>query len=142
MASGVYWTGIAALVNGDVAWDTSDIRAQLTANTYTPNFVVHDYLNDVSGSKMSGTTDADLTMTAATVDTAEPAVECDNAEAGGTTTWSSVASGTTSGCVIYNNTGTASTSVLLCWNEFTTAKAANGSDIEVTWAAEGHIKFT
>ena len=45
--STAYREGLRAFSNKEIDWDTDDIRAQLIAPTYTPNFDTHEDMVDI-----------------------------------------------------------------------------------------------
>lgn len=143
MASGVYAKGIGALCGGAVDWDDGGItiNAQLTLSTYTPDFDTEDFRNDVESAKVSGTTDQEITGRAITYDAGNDRVHLDGPA---TITFTAV-TGTQSckGVALYKSLGgDSSNDPLICWNEFTALVTSNGSNIQVTFDTDGHVRFT
>lgn len=136
MASGVYSNGIQAFIGGSIDYDADTIKAMLVVNTYTLDKEAHDVVDDVSASRMTGTTDQTLGSKAVNEDTGNTRVEVDSANI----TWSSVQSGSTvSGYILYKDTSTPASDPLICFCEFSSPVATNGSNITATVDANGHF---
>lgn len=134
---GNYWTSLIKQDANVVDFDADTIKAQLTDATHTNDPDTHDFLNDVSGDKTSGTTDQTLSNCDAAIDAGNDQVEvtCDNI------TFSSVPAGDAAGgIIVYKDTGTASTSRLIVACKFSSDVTPNGSDISVTINSEGIFK--
>jgi hypothetical protein len=144
MASVVYASGIAGFCGADMDWDVNDgtlFKAMLALSSYTPNPDTHDFYDDVSASKASGTTDQSL-GTAKAINIVGGSNQV-NLDAAASVTFAAVAgSQTVSGVVIYRDTGTPGTSRLVCWCEFASTLATNGGDVVVTFDALGCLQFT
>lgn len=145
MASGVYAKGIGAMCAANIDWDDTGgttIKAMLVKSGYTPDFDTEDFYDDISANKVTGTTDQSLTTRTVTYDAANNRVHLDGPA---TLTWSAVGptpAETMIGVVIYKDTGTPGTSALICYNEFSASKSTNGSDVQVTFDTDGHVRFT
>jgi hypothetical protein len=129
MANGLYSKYKEHALKGDISWLTDDIKFVLVdAADYAVNLTAHEFLSDVpsvarvaiSGnlagkSATNGAADAnDLTLTAVSGDISEALVG-------------------------YKDTGTASTSPLICYIDTATGLAVtpNGGDISVVWPVGG-----
>ena len=132
MASAIYPTFKEALLSQDpsVDLDTDTIKARLVniSDDYTYS-AAHDFADDVT--EYSGTTDQTLsnkTVTSGVFDNTAvltfSAVDIDGAK-------------DAEAVVIYKDTGTESTSSVICYLEFAAAVTPNGGDIEVDWNASG-----
>lgn len=132
MASGLYTSFKEALLtqNPSIDLDTDTIKARLySSSDYTVNLGTHDFINDVTA--YSGTTDQTLSNKTTTSGTFDNTADL---------TFSSVAIDGTkdaTGVVLYKDTGTASTSPVICNLEFATAVTPNGGDITVAFNASG-----
>jgi hypothetical protein len=132
----VYAQGLVNILTGTQNWPTDGWKAMLTLDSYAVNQETHQFLDDVSASRASGTTDQALTEVAPAVDTGNNRVEMD---ASNDPVWSSVTIGQSVGEVIcYFDTGTPATSPLISYNDFSGGDIpCNGSDITVQFSAEG-----
>lgn len=133
MASGLYDSFKEALLsqNPSIDLDTDTIKARLVniGTDYTFDAANHDFINDVTA--YNGTTDQTLSNKTVTDGT------FDNTA---TITFSSVnidGSKDADAVVIYKDTGTATTSPLVCYLEFAASVTPNGGDIIVDWNASG-----
>lgn len=127
MASAVYPTAKNSFLsqNPSIDLDTDTIKVALVNITadYTYS-AAHQYYSSVT--KYTGTTDQTLaskTVTSGVFDAAD-------------VTWTAVSiSGTKTvgAAIIYKDTGTASTSPLVAYIEFSSAVTPNGGDITVAW---------
>jgi len=122
------------VVAGTIDWDADTIKCALLTG-HTPNIDTHDFWDDVSGDEESGTgyTAGGETLTSKTntEDTTNDQADVDAADV----TWSGLDVGTPSHAVIYKDTGTPSTSPLICYVEISTA--SNGGDYTISWNAGG-----
>lgn len=140
MASGIYAKGIGKLVDTGINWSDpgSTMKAQLTSSSYTESLDNDDFRDDVSAYQIAGTTDQAIPTKGVTYDAGNDYVYLD---CGASITFSSVASGTCHGIVIYKDVGTPATDNLLCWCEFTADVTANGSNIQVNFDTNGVVRF-
>ena len=137
MPSGVYAEGLRVLLKntGGIRWDDGalTLNAVLLSNAYTENLDTHDFLNDVSANRLGS--DVAVGSRSITLDAANNRVHLANAL---TITFNAVAGGATAkGVAVYRSTGSEATSELICWNEFTSTVATNGSNIQVTFDTDG-----
>lgn len=142
MANLTYNEGIESVIDRNIDFISDTIKAILLSSTYTPNkddqFIDTGGANDpvdarigtdqTLGSKVTG---KDTTSDFAYLDAADP-------------TWTAVAGGSTVVTVgVYKDTGTPTTSKLIC-NLDVTDTATNGGDITVQFATPangGIVKF-
>ena len=123
MASYVYDTGRNAFLNGLLTWNTGPITVALVGSAYTPVSSTDQYFSTVSTSGGVIGTPVALTgmSSSAGVANASPV------------TTATIATGSTiTGIVIYNNTGTTTTSQLIAY-ESVTSTPTNGGTITLTW---------
>jgi len=128
-----------AIGDGTIDWEGDTIKVALVTSTYTPDIDADVYFGDITN-EVSGTGytagGATLVNTAVTVDTVNNWAEY-NAD---DTTWST-ASVTARGAVVYMSTGTASTSPLINYVDFTVDKTSSAGDFKITWDASGVVKL-
>jgi hypothetical protein len=141
MANLVYDGGKARIMSAttgttpsiDLAADT--MKVALVSATYTPNQGTHVFFSDVTnevtgtGYTAGGATLASITVTA---DTTNHRGVFDAADA----TWAS-STITARGAVIYKSTGTAATSPLLGYVDFTTDQISTNGTFAIVWASTG-----
>ena len=128
MASGLFDNGRKLFLEGAIHWVTSgseDMRCALIDSGVTvPNLATHDFYDDLS-SAVVGTpvsfTMSTLTSTAGAAD-------------GEDIVFTSVSGNSVEGVIIYKWTGTAGTSPLIAWIEFTQI-TPNGGNITIQWQA-------
>lgn len=122
-----------------VDFDTDTIKVALVTSSYTPNQDTHDYFDDVTN-EVSGTGytagGATLASPTVTLDTTNDRVDFDAAD----TSWTS-STITARGAVIYKSTGTASTSPLIAFIDFTTDRVSSAGTFLIQWAAAGIIRL-
>jgi hypothetical protein len=126
-------------MNGSIDLDTDDIQVALVTSSYTPNVDSHDNFDDVTN-EVSGTGytagGADLTTETVSVDNTDDEGVFDADDL----TWSS-STITARGAVIYKNTGTPSTSKLICYFDFGEDKVSSSGDFTISWNAEGILNL-
>ncbi len=133
MANALYNKGREGFLDGNIDWDTDDIRCILidTAD-YTVDLATHDNLDDVPGDARVATSGAltSKTVTDGVADAAD-------------VTLSSVTGDTCEAIVIYKHTGTESTSRLIAYIDTATGLPVtpNGGDITIQWDAGANKIF-
>lgn len=118
---------------------TDTIKIALVTSSYTPDIDTHDYFDDVTN-EVSGTgytTGGETLTVTSSVDTTNDKGKFDATDV----TWSS-STITARGAVIYKDTGTAATSPLICYLDFTEDKSSTSGDFTITFNAEGIINLT
>jgi hypothetical protein len=144
MASGIYNKFKEFTLKGGTSYpvdfDTDTIKVMLVTSAYTPDFDAHDYANDVTN-EVSGTGytagGATLGTVTVTLDTTNDRVDIDAAD----TTWSS-STITARAAVIYKSTGTASTSPLIAYIDFSTDQVSSNGTFTISWNAAGIIRLS
>lgn len=139
MASGMYNSGKAALVNGSIDWDTSDIRVLLLQGTgyvFNPD---HNYVSDLTpATNEANATNyvrKSLTGRTVTVDTVNDRAVCDAADV----TWTALGgavNNTISAAVVYLYNAADTAAQLICYQDFTDT-ATNGGDFNLVWNSAG-----
>ena len=125
MANALYDYGREGFLDGSIDWDTDDIRVILVDSAdYTVNLTTDQHLDDVTAGgrvAVSGSLTS-KTVTAGVADAAD-------------VTFSSVTGDVSEALVIYQHTGTESTSRLIAYIDTATGLPVtpNGGDITVTW---------
>lgn len=131
MASKAYPKGIAALLTELGA----NVKAMLVNTGYTYSNA-HDYLNDVSASRIG----TDIAVANEAVTVTGDVIKWDADDTG--LTWSAVAAGSTViGCIFYVDSGDPATSPVISYNECTSTPT-NGGDITITINASGIATIT
>lgn len=142
--STMYAQGIKRLFSNTetIDWDTDTIKAALikNENSFAPTQDTHATLTDVviANHRMDGTSDITLggTSKAPTKDTTNNEIEFDVDPA--VITWNSVASGkTVIGVLIYKDGATDTDRKVIAYGKFASGLATNGSNIQVTFHADG-----
>lgn len=141
MPSKLYGNFLLKALNKEVDFDTDTIKVALLTSSYTPDQDAHDYFNDVSSFEVSGTgyTSGGNTLGSktATYDSATNVIVLDAAD----TTWSS-STITARYAVIYDSTGTSSTSALIGYVDFGSDQSSTNGNFTITWDATGIVRIT
>lgn len=141
MPSKLYGNFLLKALNKEVDFDTDTIKVALLSSSYTPDQDAHDYLNDVSTYEVSGTgyTAGGNTLGSktATYDSANNVIVLDAAD----TTWSS-STITARYAVVYDSTGTASTSALIGFVDFGSDQSSTNGNFTITWDSTGIVRIT
>lgn len=125
MANALYDKARQAFLDGNISWSSNTLKAILVdAGTYTVSLSTHDFLDDIPmGARVSTSSAlASKTVTDGVADAAD-------------VTFTSVTGSTVEAIVIYQHTGTESTSRLIAYIDTATGLPAtpSGGDITVTW---------
>jgi len=141
MPSKLYGNFLIKALNKEVDFDTDTIKVALLTSSYTPDQDAHDYLNDVSAYEVSGTgyTAGGNTLASKTVtyDSANNVIVLDAAD----TTWAS-STITARYAVVYDSTGTASTSALIGYVDFGSDQSSTNGNFTITWDSTGIVRIT
>ena len=141
MASKLYGNFLLKALNKEVDFDTDTIKVALLTSSYTPNQDTHDYFNDVSTYEVSGTgyTAGGITLASktATYDSGTNVIVLDAADV----TWSS-STITARYAVVYDSTGTASTSALIGYVDFGSDQSSTNGNFTITWDSTGIVRIT
>lgn len=124
MADQLYAKGKEAFLSGDLALLTDTIKAVLVdTDVYTPNFATDNALDDVTGVVSTSGSFANKSVTGGVFD-ADPS------------TFTAVTGNESEAIVIYQDTGVASTSILIAYIDSATGLPVtpNGTDIIVNWS--------
>jgi len=128
-----------AQLNGSsvIDWDTDTIKVMLVDSTVTPLAATHDFIDDLDTNEVTGTnyTAGGATIASLAVTEASGIATVDGADV----TWSQHASGFTDArfAVIYKDTGTPATSLIVGFIDFTSDKGNVNGDLTVQWNASG-----
>jgi len=125
MANALYEKAKEGILDGSISFITDNIKAVLVdTGAYTVNLASHQNLSDIPlGARIS--TSANLASKTATGGVADAADQL----------FSAVAGATVEAAVLYKDTGTASTSRLICYVDTATGLPVtpNGGDITLQW---------
>ena len=129
----MYDAGRAAFLGADIDWLVDNIKVLLVdAADYTVNLATHDFKDDVTSGGIVATSGnlAGKTATAGVADAND-------------ITFTAVTGDPSEALVVYKDTGTASTSALICYIDSATGLPVtpNGGDITVTWDNGGNKIF-
>jgi hypothetical protein len=126
MANGMYVAGLTGIMDGTIDLDSDDIRVILIdAADYTVNLSTHDNLDDVAAGARVATSGAlgGKSVTAGVFDAND-------------FTFSAVTGDVSEALILYQHTGTESTSRLICYIDTGVTGlpvTPNGGDINVAW---------
>ncbi|CAB4159931.1 hypothetical protein UFOVP721_17 [uncultured Caudovirales phage] len=141
MASKLYGNFLLKALNKEVDFDSDTIKVALLSSSYTPDQDAHDYYNDVSTYEVSGTGytagGSTLASKTATYDSANNVIVLDAAD----TTWAS-STITARYAVIYDSTGTSSTSALIGYVDFGSDQSSTNGNFTITWDSTGIVRIT
>ena len=141
MPSKLYGNFLLKALNKEVDYDTDTIKVALLTSSYTPDQDAHDYFNDVSTYEVSGTgyTAGGNTLASktATYDSANNVIVLDAAD----TTWAS-STITARYAVVYDSTGTSSTSALIGYVDFGSDQSSTSGNFTITWDSTGIVRIT
>jgi hypothetical protein len=141
MPSKLYGNFLLKALNKEVDFDSDTIKVALLTSSYTPDQDAHDYFNDVSTYEVSGTgyTAGGNTLASktATYDAGTNVIVLDAAD----TTWSS-STITARYAVVYDSTGTTSTSALIGYVDFGSDQSSTNGNFTITWDATGIVRIT
>jgi hypothetical protein len=136
----MYGNCLLKALNKEIDWDTDTIKVMLCTSTYTPDQDAHIYkssvTNEVTG---TGYTAGGATLASKTITYtgASNTITLDAADV----TWSS-STITARYAVIYDDTGTASTSPLIAYVDFGADVSSSGGNFTITWDATGIVTIT
>ena len=141
MASKLYGNFLLKALNKEVDFDTDTIKVALLTSSYTPNQDTHDYFNDVSTYEVTGTgyTAGGITLASktATYDSGTNVIVLDAADV----TWAS-STITARYAVVYDSTGTSSTSALIGYVDFGSDQSSTNGNFTITWDSTGIVRIT
>lgn len=127
---------VAEAFKGNVDWANGVTKVALLADTYAPDQDAHVHWSDVSTHEVTGT---GYTAGGATLTT--PEVSYDGASntvtlSGDNVSWTT-STITARYVVIYQDTGTASTSVLCGFSDLGENKSSSNGDFNLNWSSSG-----
>lgn len=127
------------IMNGSIDLDTDTIKGMLVTSSYTPNQDTHDNIDDVTN-EVTGTG-----YTAGGQAFANKAVTVDNTDNEGVfdadnLVWTT-STITARGLVVYKDTGTPSTSKLICYFDFGSDQISSSGDFTFAPNAEGIVNL-
>lgn len=130
------------IMDGSIDLDTDTIKVSLHTSSYTPDADAHDFWDDTTNEvSSSGSYTAGI---AGGVALANKAVTADNTDDEGVFDADDVSittfTGTFKWIVLRKDTGTASTSPLICAIDATSVSATAGT-VAIAWAAEGILNL-
>lgn len=141
MASKLYGNFLLKALNKEVDFDSDTIKVALLTSSYTPDQDAHDYFNDVSTYEVTGTgyTAGGITLASktATYDSGTNVIVLDAADV----TWSS-STITARYAVVYDSTGTSSTSALIGYVDFGSDQSSTNGNFTITWDSTGIVRIT
>jgi hypothetical protein len=141
MASKLYGNFLLKALNKEVDFDSDTIKVALLTSSYTPDQDAHDYFNDVSTYEVTGTgyTSGGITLASktATYDSGTNVIVLDAADV----TWSS-STITARYAVVYDSTGTSSTSALIGYVDFGSDQSSTNGNFTITWDSTGIVRIT
>ena len=141
MPSKLYGNFLLKALNKEVDFDSDTIKVALLTSSYTPNQDTHDYFNDVSTNEVTGTgyTAGGITLSSktATYDSGTNVIVLDAADV----TWSS-STITARYAVVYDSTGTSSTSALIGYVDFGSDQSSTNGNFTITWDSTGIVRIT
>jgi hypothetical protein len=126
MANALYDLGRESFLKGEISWSGDNIKVALVDSaSYTPNLGTDQFLTDVTTGGAVIATSANLASKTTAVGVADAA----------DVTFSSVTGAVSEFLVIYQDTGSASTSRLIARIDTATGLPVtpNGGDIAITW---------
>lgn len=135
-----FGNGVLAVADGRVDWDTDTIKAMLVTG-YVFDQDVHDFLNDIGATEVTGTgyTAGGLTLGSKTrtLDAASNEVRLDAADL----QWTGSTISAT-GLIIYKSRGGASSAdELISYLDFGGTVASTASTFDVVWPSSGVLKY-
>ena len=139
MADVIYNSFKKKIMDGSIDLDTDTIKVALVTSSYTPDQDSHDFFDDVTN-EVSGTG-----YSSGGASLANKAVTADNTDNEGVfdaddVTWST-STITARGAVLYKSTGTASTSALIAYIDFSTDKSSSAGNFTISWNSEGILNL-
>lgn len=138
VTSKMYAKGFESVFNKEIDLDTDSVKVMLATSGYTPNQASHKYkssvTNEVSG---TGYTAGGATLTSKTAGASSLTFTFDAADI----TWSS-STITARYAIFYVDTGTASTSPLLCYWDFGQDEISSSGNFTLTLSSSGIFTVT
>lgn len=143
----VYTNGLLGFFKGDMKWLTSAgsaFKVALLTSSYTVNQDTDVFWDDISANEVAAS--GDYSAGGAALTTTDPSVDTGTNEirfaADATTVFTGVTWADVKHYVVYQSTGTASTSRLICYQTFDTTQVATAGTFTITYGATGIFKST
>jgi len=135
-----FYKGLEEILDGNISFTTDTIKAMFVDPSYTLDTQNDQYLSDVSAKRASGSTDQTLTSKTVARDVANSRVKMD---ANDLSIANETISGGTNAIIVYKDTGTEATSILLWYIDFAegTLTPVNGT-LSVTFDTAGIAHIT
>lgn len=137
----VYGKALQAIVNKEVDFGSDTIKVALCTSSYTPNQDTHDYYDDLTNELTDGSYTAGgetLASKTVTYDSGTNTVTLDCADV----TFSALTSTGIRYAVFYGDSGTDSTSPLLCYMDFGANQDVSAQDFILVIGASGLLTLT
>lgn len=129
----------AYIMDGSIDLSADTIRVALVTSSYTADQDAHedfaDVTNEVTGTGYTADGEA-LASKVVSIDDTDNEGVFDAADV----TWSA-STITARGAVIYKDTGTASTSLLICYLDFGSDQSSSAGDFTIQWGSEGVLNL-
>lgn len=140
MANVVYNSAKVDLLKANIDYESDTIMCALVTSSYSPNVDTHAFYDDISN-EISGTgyTTGGAEITSKTV--TQDDTDNEGVFDGANITWAS-STLIARGAVIYKDTGTASTSPLICYVDFGADKSSSAGDFIIQWNSEGILNIS
>lgn len=136
----LYGSYHAKVANKEINWSSDTIKVALCTSTYVPNQDTHAYFSDVTNEVVgTGYTAGGATLASKTV-TYTAATNTQTFDAADTSWAASTI--TARYAVVYDSTGTASTSALIGYVDFGADVVSSGGTFSITWDAAGIFTAT
>jgi len=140
MANVVYNSAKVDLLKANIDYESDTIMCAMVTSSYSPNVDTHAFYDDISN-EISGTgyTTGGAEITSKTV--TQDDTDNEGVFDGANITWAS-STLIARGAVIYKDTGTASTSPLICYVDFGADKSSSAGDFIIQWNSEGILNIS
>jgi hypothetical protein len=129
------------LMTGKFILGTATIKVMLVSDAYSADQDADDFIDDASGSEISGTSynagGSQITTATVTQDDTDNEGVFD----GDDTSWAA-SSISAAGAVLYRDTGLDTTSPVMCYFDFGATKTSENGAFTVQWDTEGIINLT
>lgn len=122
MVNALYDKARESFLMGDLDWETQNFKVVGVDATYTPNIATHQYLSDITGVVCTSSNLSSKSWTAGVADAAD-------------VTFPTVTGATIVRWIVYQDTGTSSTSRLVAMYDTASGLPTipDGTNITVTW---------
>ncbi len=135
MASVIYNSYKDAVIEGRILYLAEDMKVALVTSTYTVDIDAHTMFSDITNEVVGTGYVADGDPLASKTSTQDNTLDRGVMDAADNT-WSS-STITARAAIIYQDTGTPSTSELVAYVDFGSDKSSSGTDFTIQWHADG-----